>query len=445
MTAAFPQLSAEGAPAQAGAPRWSVARRFFFRFLCGYFLLYSLPSPGRVSIFTSVPGAQFVWKPYIDLWRAICPWVGSHWFHLSGRPITYTPTGSGDTTLDYINNLLVLLLAFAAAVIWSVLDRKRPNYLSLEAWLRLLVRYTLAFTLFGYGFAKIFPLQFHSPGFAKLLEPYGDFSPMGVLWSFMGASIAYIIFAGIMELLPGLLLLFRRTTILGALAAFAVLLNVMVLNYCYDVPVKLYSTNLVLMCLYLAAADLRRLIDIFVLNRATAPVDQSAPRFSKRWARIGAVAFQVVFVGYTLGNSLYGGWQNYQKSYVYPSRPPIYGLYDVERFTRNGKDLPLLATDSTRWRKVIAEYPGFLTVKMMNDTTRGYPAAYNDDRKTLTLSDPGDRSITYPLTYSRSGPNYLNLEGTIAGDKVSMLLVKNRPFQVPARQSWLPLDQRAAL
>jgi hypothetical protein len=165
-------------------------------------------------------------------------------------------------------------------------------------------------------------------------------------------------------------------------------------------------------------------VNVFLLNRATAPINESAPRFSHRWARIGAVVFQVLFVGYALGSSLYGGWQAYQKTYVHPPRPPIYGLYDVERFTRNGKDVPPLVTDLTRWRKVIAEYPGFLTVKMMNDTGRGYPAAYNEDRKILTLSDPGDRSKSYPLTYSRSGPNYLNLEGTIAGDQVSMLLVK---------------------
>jgi hypothetical protein len=401
--------------------RWSFARRLFFRFLCGYFLIYSLPS---ASIFWSIPGSQFVWKPYINLWHAVCPWVGSHWFHLSGSPITYAPTGSGDTTLDYIHNLLILLVAVSAALIWSFLDRKRSNYLSLEPWLRLLVRYTLAFTLFDYGFGKIFPLQFRAPGFAKLLEPYGDFSPMGVLWSFMGASTAYIIFAGAAEVLPGLLLLFRRTTTLGALAAFAVLLNVMVLNFCYDVPVKLYSTNLVLMSLYLVAADLRRLVNVFFLNRAAAPVDESAPRFSRRWVRVSVIVFQIVFVGYTLGRSVYGDWQAYQKTSVSPPRPPIYGLYDVERFTRSGKDVPQLATDATRWRKVIAENPAFLTVKMMNDVTRRYSAVYNDDKKTLTLSDPGDQSKTYPLTYSRSGPDYLNVEGTLAGDQISMLLVK---------------------
>ena len=73
----------------------------------------------------------------------------------------------------------------------------------------------LSVTLFGYGFAKVFPQQFGPPGPFKLIEPYGEFSPMGVLWSFMGASIPYVIFSGACEVAGGALVLFRRTTLLG--------------------------------------------------------------------------------------------------------------------------------------------------------------------------------------------------------------------------------------
>ena len=51
----------------------------------------------------------------------------------------------------------------------------------------------------------------------------------------------------------------------------------------------------------------------------------------------------------------------------------LYGLYDVETFTRNGKDVLPLTTEATRWRKVIIEFPGFVNVKMMNDAVRGFP------------------------------------------------------------------------
>ena len=90
---------------------------------------------------------------------------------------------------------------------------------------------------------------------------------MGVLWSFMGASLAYTIFAGATEVTGGLLLVFRRTASPGALVSFAVLANIVALNFCYDVPVKLYSVNLLLMAAFLAAPDATRLANALVLNR----------------------------------------------------------------------------------------------------------------------------------------------------------------------------------
>jgi len=68
---------------------------------------------------------------------------------------------------------------------------------------------------------------------------------MGLLWTFMAASKGYQIFTGAAEVLGGILLLWKRTTTLGALTVFGVMANVMALNFFYDVPVKLLSTHLV--------------------------------------------------------------------------------------------------------------------------------------------------------------------------------------------------------
>jgi len=102
----------------------------------------------------------------------------------------------------------------------------------------------------SYGFSKVFPLQMQL-SLPDMVERWGDFSPMGALWSFMGASKPYTILAGSAEALAGLLFLFHRTTLLGAMISFGVMFDVAALNYCYDVPVKLYSTNLVLISVFL--------------------------------------------------------------------------------------------------------------------------------------------------------------------------------------------------
>src|SRR4051794_26674320 len=132
------------------APPWSLSKRVLFRFVCSYFLLYCMPGDGRVNVLSAIPFARTIVQPWGQLMHAISPWIAIHIFHLSGTPTTYFLTGSGDTTLGWVANGFFLVAALAATLIWSILDRKRPDYRTAHNWLRLLVRYTLAFTLFSY-------------------------------------------------------------------------------------------------------------------------------------------------------------------------------------------------------------------------------------------------------------------------------------------------------
>ncbi len=93
--------------------------------------------------------------------------------------------------------------------------------------------------MLSYGLIKVIPTQVPAPGPERWIEPLGEFSPMGLLWTFLGASSAYEIFCGLVETAGGVLLLFRRTAFLGALTSAAALSNVALLNFCYDVPVKI--------------------------------------------------------------------------------------------------------------------------------------------------------------------------------------------------------------
>ena len=122
-----------------------------------------------------------------------------------------------------------------------------------------------------YGSVKVIKSQFPNPTLDRLLQPFGDASPMGLLWTFMGASESYNIFTGAGEMLGGLLLTTRRTTLLGALVCFGVMSHVAMLNFSYDVPVKLFSMHLLAMALFLMAPDLGRLARMFVLNRPVEP------------------------------------------------------------------------------------------------------------------------------------------------------------------------------
>src|SRR5262249_34295056 len=146
----------------------------------------------------------------------------------------------------------------------------------------------------------------------KLVEPFGNFSPMGVLWFSIGASPAYEIFTGLAEVCAGTLLLVPRTAQLGAMMGLMDSIAIFTLNMTYDVPVKLFSFHLVLMSLVLLAPNARRLFDLFVLHR-NASIRPEPPVGRTARARRNVVIAQVVFAVYAIGMHIYGGARSWNQ------------------------------------------------------------------------------------------------------------------------------------
>ena len=192
---------------------WRLATRVAFRFCFVFFGLYCL-STQVITSFVPVPNFDIPDPSAFWPIRPIVFWTAAHIFGVS-KPLVYTESGSGDKTFDWVLLFCLLVVSLGALGLWSALDRRRPHYVTLHKWFRLFIRFCLAGQMMAYGMDKAVPLQMPFPFLTRLLERYGDFSPMGVLWSSIGASPAYQIFAGCAELLGGVLLIFPRTTTLG--------------------------------------------------------------------------------------------------------------------------------------------------------------------------------------------------------------------------------------
>jgi hypothetical protein len=397
------------------APRlaeWSVAKRIGFRFAFAYFVLYLVPFP-----LSAIPGS---WNParfwgQLDQWLAL--WTETHLFGLA-KPVPILPTGSGDTMAQWASQANWLLLALGATVVWSVLDRRRREYARLDEWLRVYVRFGLAAIMFGYGFAKVIPTQMQRPTLERLVEPWGEFSPMGVLWSFMGFSNVYQIFTGIGESLGSFLILFRRTTTLGALLLCAVLANVALLNYTFDVPVKLYSTNLLLMAVFLVAPDVKRLIDVLVLNRG-AQSEVPRPLFTTFRAKAIAAVIVTAFFGYTIYTNVTLGLTYYRQT-IGPDapKPPVYGIWDVESLTKNGVEQPPLLSDSTRLKRIIFGGLSRATFRLMSDSVERYTMKVDSAKHELVLTGRFDPKAGRTLSYTKPDANHLVLSGKVGPDSI---------------------------
>ncbi len=373
-----------------------------FRFFATYFTLYIATQ----SFF-------FLWDPIIDF-------LAESVLHLPG-PITVKPNGSGDTTYNYVQVLGIFLVAILGTVLWSILDRKRHNYDKLLYWSMVLVRYSLAMAMVSYGFSKIIKTQFPFPVPYSLFQPLGWSSPMGLVWKFMGFSTGYNYFTGLAEALGGVLLFFRRTATFGALLSAAVLANIVALNFFFDVPVKLYSSHLLAMALFVAAPDLKRLVSFFFLNKSV-PATTLPAAFKKPWMQktrlILKVSLLVFFFYKSVVDRLFT-----QKTYG-DAAPKIalHGAYTVETFTFNGDTLPPLTTDSVRWKNLFVNHHQFLSTQAMNDSVRHLRVQLDSTQKIISWTSASDSTKKSRLRYQLVHKNQLKLTGHVGKDSVTMQL-----------------------
>jgi uncharacterized membrane protein YphA (DoxX/SURF4 family) len=389
--------------------QWTMMQRIFFRFFFAFFLLYIFFNPNGV-----LPGTEPLFNMYIQPFHRLIPWIGRHILHLS-QPITIFTNGSGDTTYDNLILLFLFLIAILTALVWSVADRNRASYNVLFYWLTAIVRYYLAITMLTYGFVKVFKLQFSYPGIHRLLEPYGDSSPMGLAWAFMGYSKGYNYFTGFAEVLAGSLLLFRRTTAIGAFLAFMVSANIMAMNYCFDIPVKLLSSMMVILSLFLLGDNIRKLFGLFFLHRTTTLSMTRPPRIRKKSLRITLLTVKSLLIAYIFIGNISDSLESMQAYGDNARRAPLYGIYNTSFFVVNKDTIAPLQTDTLRWKQL--EIDGFASysygaTKMMNDSFRYYVIRTDTIRKFLSITDNKDSTKRYLLHYRNPGNDSLVLWGS---------------------------------
>jgi hypothetical protein len=394
----------------AAQPRWSLAKRILFRFAFCYLVLYNLPFP-----LDSVP---YVGEAYTRFWDFVVPAVASQTF---GVEADVTPNGSGDTTYNYVQIYCFFVIALGVTLLWSYLDRRRTEYAKLDQWLRVYVRFALAAVMITYGAIKVIKGQFPDPSLDRLLQPYGQSSPMGLLWTFMGASAPYTIFAGLAELIPGLLLTLRRTALLGAVLSIAVMTNVVLLNFCYDVPVKLFSSHLVLMGLFLVLPHAGRMANLFLFNRPVEPVVHQ-PLFQRKWLNRAATGLATVLVLVFTAYSLYGSYQGSKEYGDLAPKPPLYGVWEVEEFVVDGVSRPPLVTDESRWRRVVFNYPRSIAIMNMKDERERYMLDLDEKKGRMAFQKRTDLKWKTTFFYRKLGPESLQMHGTFDGQKIQARL-----------------------
>jgi uncharacterized membrane protein YphA (DoxX/SURF4 family) len=402
---------------QPNIPRWNLALRIAFRFWMIYLGLYCLATQVIISLLnaaemgTDFPDPATVWPL-----RPVISWTGAHIFHVNASPSPVFRGNSGtlDDMFGWVMTFCLLVIATAATVVWSLLDRHRENYAGLHKWFRLFIRIALAGQMIIYGMSKVIPVQMPYPSLTRLLQPFGTLSPMGALWGFMGATPAYETFTGCAELAGGLLLIIPRTTTLGAVFSLAAMIQVFVTNMTYDVPAKRFAFHTMLLPCFLLAPVVARLVK-------SALSTQEQLFRGVRANRI-ALAAQVMLGLWFVGLSCHYAWGAWNTRGGGRPLSPLYGIWEVKQMSIDEQPRPPLLTDSTRWRRAIFDFPDRMAFQRTDDTFAPYGASVNLPERTLALTKSGDKNWRASFTFQRPVGDQLILDGRMDNHQVHMEL-----------------------
>ena len=401
------------------AADWSLPTRVVFRFCFTYFGLYCLVTKISGGLFLlpdrAISSLGILWPM-----RQITFWAASNVFHIT-EPLQYTGN-SWDTNFFWVQAAWVLVVAILATSSWSVLDRRRGNYITLHKWFRVFIRLGIASQMFEYGTTKVIPAQFPFPSLITLVTPVGSVSLQGLLWTFVGASPVYQILTGVVEVAGGLLLLVSRTTMLGAFITLASTLQVFAFNMLYDVGVKMVSFHLILMTLFLLVPEFPRLRNFFLRKNPVVASNQPQLYRTHRANRI-AIAAQIIFGLYALGVYTNITWKFWYEGGGGSPRSYLYGIWNVEQLSVDGQVRPAVLNDyDRRWRRVIFDEPNRIVFQRIDDSFSRYGVSIDVNRNILVLAKGNSRSWNSSFIFQRPDEDRLILEGDMDNYRIRMEL-----------------------
>ncbi|MBL7746892.1 MAG: hypothetical protein JNM19_05655 [Chitinophagaceae bacterium] len=249
-----------------------------------------------------------------------------------------------DSISMYVLVLLLFILGVVLALLFQYNGKWKPYRDRIFYFIRIAGCYYLALMLLKYGLDKVFKYQFYLPEPNILYTPLGQVDKDLLYWTSMGTSRAYNIFLGSIEVIAALLLLFKRTRMAGLLIAASAMVQVVMVNFGFDISVKLYSCFLLLLSLHLLQPYYQRLWQfLFDPGKMIMPVTAKGNLINHPFAY---VFIKCMTIGIILLESLYPYLRSGHFNDDTAPRPYLHGAYEVRQVisgsdTLRGSDLPV--------------------------------------------------------------------------------------------------------
>jgi len=216
-----------------------------------------------------------------------------------------------------ITPFLLLVAAIIYAVIWQL--RKTNNPATLAFW-QGLIRYGVAYDLACFGWEKLFHLQLVMP-LSKVDMPLSSLSSQDLFWIFFSHSYPFGSIIAAFQILGAMLLLFRRTRLVGAFVLLPVLANILLMDIFYDIGISvvIHASIMLSGTLYFLFIEFNRLKEFFFAAKDQLPT-LHVSNYVKMALRLSVIYIPILLI------ILHGN----------PDKDPqLRGKYAVKQLTEN--------------------------------------------------------------------------------------------------------------
>lgn len=288
-----------------------------------------------------------------------------------------------DSVSVYILILLLCFIALFLSILFVRIIKRGMTAEQLFSFVYKMGCYYLALQLLQYGLDKVFKAQFYLPEPNTLYTPLGQVSKDLLFWSSMGTSYSYTIFTGAAEVVAAVLIIFKRTRLLGLLAGFALLLHISAINFSFDISVKAYSCFLLLLSIYLLIPFINRLYQFFFTQEPIAAVTNGSdyPFFKQPFV---SVFFKSLFIGLVAVEAFYPYIKSGNFNDDLQQRPFLHGAYEVNTVTVGGDTV---ARASSPFRRFFIHRNGYMIFQNQQEEMQDYQLTYDTSHQLLILKD----------------------------------------------------------
>jgi hypothetical protein len=195
---------------------------------------------------------------------------------------------------------LVLLLSIIFPFVWQYQENRQAwNSTKIYIWFYNVVRYGIAFNLTTFACKKFFGLQLTAASDISDV-PLNQQSGETLTWYYFSYSHTFAFILALLQLGGAMLLLFRRTLLLGSVILFPLMLNITLINIFYDLNLGALLQSLILTAglIFILLLHYERLLLFFIKPQPDSFAPTGGSLKSKNLIRLSMIAVALLYSYY---------------------------------------------------------------------------------------------------------------------------------------------------